>query len=183
MASLDQQREQYKQQRFLAMPLAGTIVWTAIGIISLFASPHTIVWSLWIGCGSIFYLGVGIAKLTGEDFFAKQRDKNAFDGLFMAGIVMSLLVFAIAIPVAMIEYKTIPLTVGILAGLMWMPLSWIIQHWIGYFHAITRTLGILMVWFVFPDLVFTLIPAVIVAVYIVSIIVQEQRFKQISAHQ
>lgn len=177
MQSLDTQRELFKQRRFLAMPLAGTLVWAMIGVIALFASMEVIIWSIWLGCGSIFYLGVGLAKITGEDFFGKYREKNAFDGLFMAGVVMSLLVFAIAIPVATMDHRTVPLTVGILAGLMWMPLSWVVQHWVGYFHAIARTLGIVLIWYAFPDQVFTLIPAWIVAIYIISIVVQERRFK------
>ncbi len=176
MQSLDAQRELFKQRRFLAMPLAGTLIWALIGIIAMFASETVIIWSIWIGCGSIFYLGIGIAKITGEDFFGKQRGKNAFDGLFMAGVVMSLLVFAIAMPVAAIDHRTIPMTIGILAGLMWMPLSWIIQHWVGYFHSIARTVGIVVIWFVLPEHIYTLIPTWIVVVYIISIVVQERRY-------
>ena len=102
--------------------------------------------------------------------------RNEFDSLFFVGVAMCLLVFAIAMPMAAIDYRSIPLTVGILSGLMWMPFSWIIQHWIGYFHAISRSIGILTVWFVFPEQIFVFIPAVIVAVYIISIVVLERRY-------
>ncbi|MFC3093458.1 DUF7010 family protein [Alteromonas sediminis] len=181
MQSLDAQRELFKQRRFLAMPLAGAVIWAIIGMVAMFASETVIIWSIWIGCGSIFYLGMVIAKLTGEDFFGKKAQKNAFDGLFMAGVVMSLLVFAIAMPVAAIDHKTIPLTVGILAGLMWMPLSWIIQHWVGYFHSIARTLGIVMLWLLVPEHIYTLIPLWIVLVYSICIIVMERRYKTLKA--
>lgn len=57
-------------------------------------------------------------------------------------------------PIAMIDSNennnSVPLTVGIIAGLMWSPFSWIIEHWVAYFHSITRTLGVIIVWFAFP---------------------------------
>lgn len=175
-SSLEQQRQSFSSRRFLAMPLAGTIVWIIIGLIGATMPVEYAVWAVWIGAGSTFYLGVGISKLTGEDFLAKNKAKNAFDGLFMSGVVMALLVFAIAMPFASIDHTSIPLTVGVLAGLMWMPLSWIIQHWIGYFHAIVRTLAIVSAWYLFPEQRFVVIPAIIVVVYLISIVVLERRF-------
>ncbi|GAB2704663.1 hypothetical protein Q4574_16780 [Aliiglaciecola sp. 3_MG-2023] len=178
--TLDQQREQFRQRRFLAMPLAGMLVWTVIGLIGFFAqSVETKVWSVWLGCGAIFYLGIFFAKLTGEDFFNRKGPKNEFDNLFMAGVVMALLVFAIVMPFATKENESIPMSVGILAGLMWMPLSWAIQHWVGYFHAITRTIGIVTCYFVAPEHVFVTVPAVIVVIYMISIYIQEKRYANI----
>ena len=45
--TLDEQREEYKARRFLAMSLAGTVVWAVIGIGGIFLNP-------WQGSG--FYL-------------------------------------------------------------------------------------------------------------------------------
>jgi ethanolamine transporter EutH len=83
---------------------------------------------------------------------------------------MANLVWAIAIPFWLIEPSSLPLSVGVLAGLMWVPLSWMIQHWVGLFHAITRTVLVAGAWFTFPSLRFTLIPGVIVIIYLVSIV-------------
>ena len=121
--SLEQQREDFKKNRFIAMPLAGTLVWALLGMSAPFVSELTITWMLYIGTGAIFYLGAGLSYLTGERFFAKKAAKNSFDRLFFVGMIMSLLVFAIALPVAAIDHTTVPLSIGILAGLMWMPLS------------------------------------------------------------
>ena len=76
MQSLEQQRETFKQNRFLAMPLAGTLAWSCIGVIAIFASIETIIWSIWIGCGTIFYIGIGISKLTGENLLKKRDEKK-----------------------------------------------------------------------------------------------------------
>ncbi|KHT54359.1 membrane protein [Alteromonas marina] len=180
--SLEEQREDFKKNRFIAMPLAGTIVWALLGISAPFVSELTITWMLYIGTGAIFYLGAGLSYLTGERFFAKSVAKNSFDRLFFVGMIMSLMVFAIALPVAAIDHTTVPLSIGILAGLMWMPLSWAIEHWIGYFHTLTRTFGIVAAWYLFPDARVEAISAVIVAVYIVSLITLERRFQSIKSN-
>ena len=179
---LEQQREDFKKNRFIAMPLAGTVVWALLGISAPFVSELTITWLLYIGTGAIFYLGAGLSYLTGERFFAKKEVKNSFDRLFFVGMIMSLMVFAIALPVAAIDHTTVPLSIGILAGLMWMPLSWAIEHWIGYIHTLTRTFGIVAAWYLFPDARVEAISAVIVAVYIVSLITLERRFQSIKSN-
>ncbi|MGQ8365420.1 DUF7010 family protein [Glaciecola sp. 1036] len=177
--TLEQQREIFKQKRFIAMPIAGTLVWAGIGLVSPFISDFLKVWILYIGTGSIFYIGAALSYITGERFFDKGNAKTSFDGLFYVGMIMSLMVFAIAIPVGTIDHTTIPLSVGILTGLMWMPLSWAIQHWVGYFHTVARTLLVLGAWFLFPEHRYEAISLVIVLIYIVSLVALERRYRKV----
>lgn len=128
----------------------------------------------------IVYLGMFISKYTGENFLDKNRPKNTFDSFFFHTVAMAVVVYAIAIPFFLIEPTSLPLSVGILAGLMWIPLSWAIQHWIGIFHTVTRTALIVALYYLFPDQRFVVIPFAIVAVYLVSIWVLEQRYQAIS---
>jgi hypothetical protein len=179
--TLDQQREQFAQGRFLAMPLAGLIAWAIVGIGGLTLSPPGQVWTLWLATGSIFGLGLLIAKATGEDLLGRTRPKNEFDGLFMASVVGAWLVFAIVVPFLRADTTSLPLTMGILAGLMWMPFSWIIRHWVGYFHAIARTLGLVVAWYLFPGQRFVVLPAVIVAVYAITLVVLARRKRTLPA--
>ncbi|MCQ8848376.1 hypothetical protein NQT74_07285 [Alteromonas stellipolaris] len=178
--TLEQQRDIMKQRRFIAMPLAGTLVWAAIGFASPFFNEAIQTWMLYLGTGAIFYIGSGLSYLTGERFFSKDRQNTEFDTLFFIGTAMALLVFAIALPVAAIDHTTLPLSIGILTGLMWMPLSWAIQHWVGYFHTVARTLGILIAWYVFPEARIEAISAVIVAVYLISLVALEVRYRAIN---
>jgi hypothetical protein len=175
--SLDEQRAEYARRRGLAMPLAGLIAWTLIGLAGAFLPPILAVWSLFIGAGLIAYLGMFISRFTGENFLDKKRPKNAFDSLFFHCVAMALLVYAIAIPFFRVDYTSLPLTVGILAGLMWLPFSWIIQHWIGIFHTLTRTVLVTAAWYLAPHHRFVVIPAVIVGVYVVTIVVLEHRWR------
>jgi hypothetical protein len=88
--TLDEQRLEYQKRRFLAMPLAGLIVWSCIGIIGATRPVFEAVWAIWIGVGSIFYLGAFISRFTGEKFFDKSRQKNTFDTLFMQTAAMAI---------------------------------------------------------------------------------------------
>jgi Family of unknown function (DUF7010) len=147
--TLEEQRAEFASNRFLAMPIAGTIAWILVGVGGAFLPVGLAAWVLFICTGSIFGLGLVVARWIGEDLLGKTRPKNAFDSLFFHNVVMAWLVFAIAIPFFMIEPTSLPLTVGILAGLMWVPFSWMLQHWVGLFHAIARTVLVLAAWYPF----------------------------------
>ncbi len=177
MPSLEAQRDEFSQRRFLAMPLAGSVAWTVVGAAGALLSPIYAVWILFIATGCIAYLGILLSRFTGENFLAKTRPKNAFDALFMLTALTSLLVYAIAVPFFLANYTSLPLSVGILTGLMWIPLSWIIRHWIGIAHGIGRTVAVLAAWYLFPQQRFVLIPAVIVVIYALTMLVLETRWR------
>ena len=176
--SLDAQHAAFLDNKFLAMPIAGTIAWTVIGIVGAFASLAVAVWAVWIGTGMIFYLGLGIARLTGEDLLGRERRSDFFDRVFLLSTGSALLVFAIAVPFFLVEPTSLPLSVGILSGLMWLPFSGLIRHWVGLFHGVVRTVGIVAVWYLLPDARFVAVPAVVVAVYLVTIVVLARRYSE-----
>ena len=55
--TLEEQRIEFSNQKFLATPLSGLIVWTIIGFIGIFLSEFIAVWSIFIGTGSIVIWG------------------------------------------------------------------------------------------------------------------------------
>ena len=173
--TLDEQRVEFARNRFLAMPIAGTIAWAIIGVAGAFLPVGLAAWTLFICTGMIFGLGLLVARFLGEDLLGKTRMDNEFDRLFMLTLVMAWLVFAIAIPFFMIETTSLPLSVGILAGLMWVPFSWMIQHWVGLFHGVARTVLVTAAWYVFPQRRFVAIPVVIVVIYLITIYVLARR--------
>lgn len=176
-STLEQQRIEFINQKFLATPLAGLIIWTLIGLIGTFFSDFIAVWSIFIGTGSIVYLGLFLSKFTGENFLDKNKPKNEFDTLFLFTAGQAILVYSIAIPFFLVDYSSLPLTVGILTGLMWLPFSWIIKHWIGIFHALTRTILVLILWYLLPEYRFIVIPFGIVLIYIITLIILTNRKK------
>ena len=179
--SLDAQHAAFLDNKFLAMPIAGAAAWTAIGVVGALAPLPVAVWAVWIGTGSIFYLGLAIARLTGEDLLGRERRSDFFDRVFLLSTGSALLVFAVAVPFFLVEPTSLPLSVGVLSGLMWLPFSGLIRHWVGLFHGVARTVGIVAVWYLLPDARFVAVPAVIVAVYLVTIAVLARRYSEVRA--
>ncbi len=173
--TLEEQKEEFKRKKLLASPIAGLIAWLIVAISGFFFPDNITVWVLFIATGSIVYLAMGISKLTGEDYLDKSKPKNTFDILFFLTVAQAILVYSIAIPFFIEDYTSLPLTVGILTGLMWVPLTWIIDHWVGLFHSILRTILILVLWYLFPSERFITIPIAIVLVYMISIIILKNR--------
>jgi hypothetical protein len=178
--SLDQQHEAFVRNRFLAMPIAGTIMWAAIGVAGAVLPVEQAAWAVFIGTGMIFWLGVLIARFTGEDLMGQKKTSPFFDRVFFMAIVMAAAVYSIAIPFFFADPTSLPLSVGILAGLMWLPFSAMIDHWVGYFHTFTRTILLLIVWYLLPDQRFVTIPIVIVAIYLVTIYALEKRYRSVN---
>ncbi len=166
--TLRELRAEFNRSRMIAMPIAGTIAWTVAGVLGTMLPVGSASIALFVCTGMIFPLGILIGRLINENVLEK---KNELDGLFGLNIVMALLVWAIAIPFWLVEPTSLPLSVGILAGLMWVPMSWMMQHWIGLFHGIARTVLVLAAWYVFPSDRFVAIPGVIVIIYLISIYV------------
>ena len=77
--------------------LAGTIAWTAIGIAGATLPTWYAVWAIYIGTGMIFYLGLLVARFTGEDLMGRERKGNFFDRVFMLTVVQAVLVYALAL--------------------------------------------------------------------------------------
>jgi len=175
--TLEEQRVEFTNRKFIATPLAGLIVWLIVGIASIFLPIRATVWILFIGTGSIVYLALLLSKFTGENFLDKEKPKNDFDKLFLFTIGQAVLVYAIAIPFFLIDYSSLPMTIGILTGTMWLPFSWIIKHWVGIFHSIIRTIFVIGLWYILPEHRFIAIPFAIVLIYIVTLIILKNREK------
>lgn len=175
MNTLEEQRIQFSNRPFLATPLAGMVAWLATGISGLFFSERISVYVLFITTGSIVYLALFISKFTGEHFLDKNKTKNSFDQLFMFTVGQAVLMYGMAIPFFMVDHTSLPLSIGILTGAMWLPFSWMVKHWVGIFHAVLRTVGIVLLWYVFPELRFIAIPFYIILIYVLTLMILRRR--------
>jgi hypothetical protein len=173
-ATLEEMRTEFDRVggRTLSFPIAGTIAWTATGVLGAFLPVDKASIALFLCVAMILPLSVPIARILREDVHSST---NELDALFVRGLIMVNLVWGIAIPFWFVEASSLPLTVGILAGLHWIVFGWIVGHWIGMFHSVTRTILVVVCWFVFPGHRFVVIPAVIVVVYLITICVLATR--------
>jgi hypothetical protein len=179
--TLEIQREEFSSRPLIATPIAGAIAWSVVGIAGalLPTKPASLV--LFVATGMIVYLAMFISKITGEHFLDRSKPKNTFDALFFYTVAMSVLVYAIAIPFYLIDNTSLPLSVGVMSGTMWLPITWIIRHWIGIAHALARTIVVVALWYMFPEHRFTAIPLGIVALYICAIVVLVRRRPRLGA--
>ncbi|QBF84315.1 hypothetical protein EXU30_17765 [Shewanella maritima] len=180
--SLEQYREEYKQKKLITMPIAGAIVWLALGITALFVPVKNMVLPVYIGTGCIFYLALFISRFTGEKLLMKKEERNPFDTLFLYTLGMSWCAFAVAIPFGLENYTAVPMAIGIVSGLMWLPISWSLEHNVGIIHTLLRTALIVIAWYVFPEQRFVVIPFGIVLVYAISLYQLLSRYQQVKAH-
>lgn len=179
--SLEEQLQEFRQRKFLAMPIAGTLAWAAIGVCGMFFDTlFAKSMSIFCGTGVIFYLALLVAKFTNEDLLGRNRPKNVFDNYFLLTVAQAVAVYSIAIPYFLVDKTSLPLSVGILTGLMWLPFSGFVGHWIGLFHTSARTVLVLVLWYLLPELRFVAIPFAIVGVYAITIAVLLQRHHSLS---
>ena len=181
--TLEQYREEYKQKPLITMPIAGTIVWFCLGIMALFIPAEHMVLPVYIGTGCIFYLALFLSRFTGEKLLVKKDERNPFDSLFLYTLVMSWCAFAIAIPFGLQDHTAVPMAIGIVSGLMWIPISWTLEHNVGVVHTLTRTSLILISWVALPEHSFIAIPFIIVFVYSISLYQLAVRYKKVNAAQ
>jgi hypothetical protein len=62
---------------------------------------------------------------------------------------------------------------------MRLPTSWLMEHWVGTFHALTRTGAVVAAWHLWPASRFVAIPIVIVLIYAATIVILEDRWRRL----
>ncbi|WP_285380457.1 DUF7010 family protein [Massilia varians] len=169
MQTLTQLRADFDERSkgSMSLPIAGMLVWCIVGVLGIFLPPKAAILALVFATGAIFPLGMGIARLRGEQLL---ENANPLARLMGVCVLMVNLLWAVHIPLLMRAPEFVPLSLGIGLGLHWMVYSWIIDHPLGYRHAILRTAGLVAVWFAFPAHPVTASAAVVVAAYAITIV-------------
>ena len=166
--NLEQLRLDFEQttNRAVSLPISGALVWTAVGIASLFLNQYNSTLVLLFATGAIFPLALGIAKLRNENITSSV---NPLSKLMAFGVLMVNLLWAVHVPLMLKAPQFVPLSVGIGLGLHWIIYSWIVQHPVGIIHAIMRTVLCVLVWLFVPENTLTFISMGVIASYAVSI--------------
>lgn len=174
MQTLTQLRADFDERSkgSMSLPIAGMLVWCIVGVLGIFLPPKAAILALVFATGAIFPLGMGIARLRGEQLL---ENANPLARLMGVCVLMVNLLWAVHIPLLMRAPEFVPLSLGIGLGLHWMVYSWIIDHPLGYRHAILRTAGLVAVWFAFPAHPVSASAAVVVAAYAITIVEMRMR--------
>ncbi len=169
--TLAELRLHFARQRPIAVPIAGAICWAVAGLFGAVLPVSSASIVMFICVGMIFPLSLLVGRVVHENVMARDE----LGDLLFKSIIAASLFWAVVIPFFIVDRSSVPLTLGIIFGMPWMILGWIIRHWIGAFHAIARTVLIVVAWFLFPEYRFVAIPGIIVVIYLISIFVLATR--------
>ena len=153
------------------MPLAGLIVWSALGVAALFVPRALVGWMAVYVMAAILPLAFAIEKLRGRNPFVK--DDNPISGLFFQSILGIGLMFPLVIGAAEAakDPDIMVLGVAILAGIIWIPYGWGADDPVGLRHAIARAVGSYLAYWFSPDALRpTCICAVVALAYLYSLV-------------
>lgn len=170
MVTLAELRDRFLATSTISMPLAGLIVWSALGVAALFAPRGLVGWMAVYVMALILPLAFAIDKLRGRNPFVK--DDNPISTLFFQSIIGIGLLFPLIIGAAdsAKDPTIMVLGVAILAGIIWIPYGWGADDPVGLRHAIARAVGCyLAYWFSPAHLAPTLICAVVALTYVYSL--------------
>ncbi len=165
---LDEYRKEFElsTNRSISMPIAGAIIWLAVALLSTQFNERNGILILLFGSGAIFPIAL-LVTLIRKEFLLLSY--NPLAKLMASSVLMVNLLWAVHIPLFIYAPTFVPLSLGIGLGLHWIVYSWIIQHPLGLFHAVLRTLLVLLAWFIFPEQRLLVIGLVITGVYCLSI--------------
>ena len=152
--TLAELRLHFSRQRPIAVPIAGAICWAVAGVFGAVLPVSSASIAMFVCVGMIFPLSLLVGRVVHENVMARDQ----LSDLLFKSIMAASLFWAVVIPFYIVDRSSVPLTLGIIFGMPWMILGWIIRHWIGAFHAIARTVLIVVAWFSFPEYRFVAIP-------------------------
>jgi len=122
--------------RFLAFPIAGAIVWSAVALAGLALPARTALYVLLFGSGAIFPIALGISQLTGQKIMLKG---NVLADLMGQCVLMVNLLWPLHFLIVYKAPSLAALSIALGLGLHWIVFGWIIRHPLGLRHTLLRT--------------------------------------------
>lgn len=150
----------------IALPAAGTIYWLALGVAGLYLKPQT--WFL-VGAfssGLIFPLGILLSKPLKSNIFVS----TPLSDLIAPALISMLMFWPLAIAGSSANISFFPLALAVGMGMHWPVIGWMYGKRVFLYHGIARAVGCTMLWYIFPDQRFVIIPAFVSVVYLASIV-------------
>lgn len=154
-----------------AMPIAGMLVWAALGIASLYLLEQTIAQASLYIMAAILPLAFLIDRLRGRNPFG--GGDHPLTRLFM----LNILVIGLTIPLVVIgtgggQATLMVLGMAVLAGVIWIPYGWAADDKSGIVHGVARAIGCYLAYaFVPAPHKVAAICAVVVLAYLYSLVV------------
>ena len=176
MHTLEDQRRSFIRGggRFLAFPIAGAIVWLAVGLASLVVSAPIALYILLFATGTIFPMALLIARITKQQVFPPQ---NPFGSLMGLAVLMVNLLWVLHVILVLRAPSLAPLSIALALGIHWIVFGWIIQSAIGLVHATARCILCTSSFLLFPQHSVCAVALPVVLCYAFTIIQLRMHFR------
>ncbi|GAB4004792.1 hypothetical protein EXU85_35150 [Spirosoma sp. KCTC 42546] len=162
----------HKQQFFLvanaglSLPVAGAIYWFTLGIAGFCLKPAQWVLTAFFTSGLLFPLGLVLQK----PFKSNLIVKTPLASLIPFALFAMMLSWGITIPASGVNKSLVPLCLAIGMSLHWPIIGWLYNSTICQLHALIRALGVVTCWYLFPDDRFTILPLLVSAIYVLTVL-------------
>ncbi|MDR7121053.1 DUF7010 family protein [Rheinheimera soli] len=172
--TLSQLRQDFEQRsnKSMSMPLAGTVFWSVVLVLSLLLPFKTVLLVMLFGSGAIFPLALLFAKWRGEDLFMKA---NVLGKLMGVGVIMANSLWALHIPLLFAKPELVPFSLALALAIHWPLYGWIIQHKLGLQHLLMRAFGLFAAFLWLPINSITAAALVTVICYLVTLLQMHRR--------
>ncbi len=149
----------------IALPAAGTIYWLGLMIAGIYLTPRNWFPIAAFTSGLIFPLGLLLAKPLKSDIMIK----SVFNNLLLPAFTCMLMFWSLAIAGASSDISFFPLALAIGMGIHWPIIGWMYGGRVFIWHGIVRAVGCVVLWYLFPEQRFVIIPAFVAMVYFITV--------------
>jgi len=176
----EQARFQIEANSGISLPVAGALYWIALGIAGYFVEPFIWAWVAAFTSGLIFPIGLALQKPLNSPF---MKVKSPLANVALRATIGINLLWPIHIAIMLNAIEIFPLSLGIGMGLHWLVVGWTYDSKACTVHVVLRTLAVTALWFLFPALSYTVLPFVIAAIYVLTVVMLrgEVKSKQAAA--
>ena len=150
----------------VAFPVAGALYWLGLAIGGVVLTLDT--WRIvaLIGTAMLVPMAILIARIFKANLFAMDHPLASLGGLPMASVGLPLFALYIVLDGATIHLLPLALAIG--TGLHFPIVGWMYGSRVCAFHPLVRAVLALAVWLILPEGRFTILPLVVVAIYVVT---------------
>lgn len=150
----------------LSLPVAGMLFWLALGAAGYFLSPKAWGLAACFGSGLIFPLGLLLSK----PFASNLLIKDPLSTLALRAVLAINLLWPLHLAVYFADPQLLPLSLAIGMGLHWPIVGWMYGSTACFRHAFIRVGAVSAVWFLYPAGRFTVLPFVLAAAYLITVL-------------
>jgi hypothetical protein len=146
---------------------AGVVYWTFAAIVGTMLPMRSAALLWMIGGFTVFPMAIGLSYLLRSDPFCKGNPLGSLMGLAHGGMIG----FSIPLLIALFRDHpmALPLAAAIVFGASFTVFFWAFGHPLFLVHIIVRVAGATAIWFALPAYRFSVLPAFVAALYVISL--------------